>query len=103
MKVNRNENVKFFFKEFNDVLMERSVNRNDESNYTELRFAFPSFFYFEGIAALIVQLDAFDEFPELKKEASKFMVESFQIAPFMAERDTLMAMVYIYLRRREKR
>lgn len=103
MKVNRNENVKFFFKEFNDVLMERSVNRNDESNYTELQFAFPSFFYFEGIAALIVQLDEFDEFPELKKEASKFMVESFQIAPFMAERDTLMAMVYIYLRRKEKR
>ena len=83
--------------------MERLVNRNDESNYTELQFAFPSFFYFEGIAALIVQLDEFDEFPELKKEASKFMVESFQIAPFMAERDTLMAMVYIYLRRKEKR
>ena len=66
-----------------------------------LQFTFPTFFYFEGVAALIAQLDEFDEFPEMKDEAIKFMVESFQIAPFMAERDSLMAMVYIYMRRKE--
>ncbi len=101
--VNRSERVAFFFKEFNSVLMERTINKNDALNLAVLQFTFPGFFYFEGVAALIAQLDEFAEFPEMKKEAIKFMVESFQIAPFMAERDSLMAMVYIYLRRKENR
>lgn len=99
--VNRSEKAAFFFKEFNSVLMERTVNKSDVSNLAVLQFTFPTFFYFEGVAALIAQLDEFDEFPEMKDEAIKFMVESFQIAPFMAERDSLMAMVYIYMRRKE--
>lgn len=97
--VNENENISFLFKEFNSVLMERTINKNEVLN---LKFTFPTFFYFEGIAALIAQLDEFDEFPDIKKVAIKFMVESFQIAPFIAERDVLMSMVYIYMRRKEK-
>ena len=99
----RNSEVDSFFKEFNSVLMERAVNKSDISNMTSVQFTFPTYFYFEGIAALIVQLDEFNEFPEMKKEAVKFMVGSFQVAPFMSERDVLMAMSYIYLRRKERR
>lgn len=99
----RNSKADSFFKEFNSVLMERAANKSDISNMTSVQFTFPTYFYFEGIAALIAQLDEFNEFPEMKKEAVKFMVGSFQVAPFMSERDVLMAMSYIYLRRKEKR
>lgn len=99
----RNSKADSFFKEFNSVLMERVANKSDISNMTSVHFTFPAYFYFEGIAALIAQLDEFNEFPEMKKEAVKFMVGSFQVAPFMSERDVLMAMSYIYLRRKERR
>ena len=99
----RNSKADSFFKEFNSVLMELVANKSDISNMTSVHFTFPAYFYFEGIAALIAQLDEFNEFPEMKKEAVKFMVGSFQVAPFMSERDVLMAMSYIYLRRKERR
>lgn len=99
--VNSIGNVAIFFEEFNSILMERIANKSDMLNSDISRFTFPKFFYFEGIAAFISQLRELDEVPDVKKEAIKFMTESFQIAPFMAERDVLMAMVYIYLRRKE--
>lgn len=99
----RNSEADMFFKEFNSVLMERTWNKSDISNMISVQFTFPTYFYFEGIAALIVQLDEFNEFPEIKNEAVQFMVGSFQVAPFMSERDILMAMSYIYLRRKERR
>ena len=99
----RNSEADSFFKEFNSVLMERTVNKSDILNMTSVQFTFPTYFYFEGIAALIAQLDEFNEFPEMKKEAIKCMVGSFQGAPIMSERDVLMAMSYIYLRRKERR
>lgn len=99
----RNDKTDKFFREFNDILVERIANRSEAANITSVQFTFPNFFYFEGIAALIAQLDEFDEFPEMKKEAVRFMVGSFRVAPFMSERDVLMAMCYIYLRRKECR
>ena len=77
------------------------ASRNDISSSTVSIFTFPTYFYFEGLASLIAQLNEFDKYPEMKKEAIRFMNEAFQIAPFMSERDALMAMVYIYLKRKE--
>lgn len=99
----RNSQSDEFFKGFNNVLMERTTDKNDMTNMMSVQFTFPTFFYFEGIAALIAQLDEFNEFPEMKKEAVRFMVGAFQVAPFMSERDVLMSMCYIYLKRKESR
>ncbi|GEM_PF-2085224 len=101
--VNREVDMAYFLKEYNTVLMERAANKNDVQSADVSQFAFPTYYYFGGIAALIAQLDEFNTFPEMKVEAVRFMVESFQIAPFIAERDTLMAAVYIYLRRKERK
>ena len=100
--VNREVDMAYFLNEYNTVLMERASNKNDVQSADVSQFAFPTYYYFGGIAALIAQLDEFNTFPEMKVEAVRFMVESFQIAPFIAERDTLMAAVYIYLRRKER-
>ena len=99
--VNKNESVAFFLNEYNSVLMERTVNKGDVSEYRVSQFTFSTYFYFEGIAALIAQLNEFNKFPEVKKEANSFIIRSFQVAPLMAERDVMMAMVYVYLRRKE--
>ena len=102
LTANKEADIAYFLKEYNTVLMERTVNKNDVQSAAVSQFAFPTYYYFEGIAALIAQLDEFNAFPEMKEEAVQFMIESFQIAPFIAERDTLMAAVYIYLRRKER-
>lgn len=103
LSFNKNTEIAFFFKNYNSVLQERTTNKEDVSGTSVSQFTFPTFFYFVGIAALIVQLDEFNDLPEIKKAANKFMVNAFQIAPFISERDTLMASMYIYLKRKETR
>ena len=102
LTANRDSSVAYFLGEYDAVLVERIPNKNDIQSAPDLEFNYPTYFYFEGIAALIAQLDEFNAFPEMKEEAVRFMVESYQIAPFITERDTLMAAVYIYLRRKER-
>ena len=101
LSVKKDKEIAVFLKEYDDVLVERMASRNDISSSTVSIFTFPTYFYFEGLASLIAQLNEFDKYPEMKKEAIRFMNEAFQIAPFMSERDALMAMVYIYLKRKE--
>lgn len=103
LSFNRNPDIAFFFKDYNTVLLERTTSKGDTSGTSVSQFTFPTFFYFVGIAALIVQLDEFNDLPEIKNVANKFMVNAFQIAPFISERDTLMASMYIYLKRKESR
>lgn len=63
----RNSKADSFFKEFNSVLMERVANKSDNIKYDVSTFYIPAYFYSEGIAALIAQLDEFNEIPRDEK------------------------------------
>ncbi|WP_029201081.1 hypothetical protein [Oribacterium sp. NK2B42] len=90
----RDEQIGTYVKEYNNVLQKRTSG--DPTG-----FSLPNFFYFEALSALLVSLDVPQKYNGIKEEARNFMVNAFEIAPYMAERDLIMAALFVYLRRKE--
>jgi hypothetical protein len=90
----RDPKIGFYLNGYNIILLKRTSNNVSG-------FSFPTFFYFQGLAALIVILEDNENTVEIKKAANRFMVTAFQVAPYLSERDALMASLYIYLKQKE--
>lgn len=80
--------------EYDNSLFERTDR--DVSYYT-----IPGYFYMQGLAALMLELQLSVDYYIFKNEANKFMHESLQIAPYLSERDIFMAALYVYMRKKE--
>ena len=90
----RDEIIGIYVKEFNKVIQKRASG--DPTN-----FSIPNFFYFEALSALIISLNIPQKYVEIKEKASEYLVNAFEVAPYMAERDVIMAALFVYLRRKE--
>ena len=81
-------------KHYNNALKRRTTN-------DEMRFSLPNYFYFVGLASIIIQMPCSGEICEKIAESEQFLVHAFRIAPHMVERDVLLASLYMYLKRKE--
>ena len=79
---------------YNNALKRRTTN-------DEMRFSLPNYFYFVGLASIIIQMPCSGEICEKIAESERFLVHAFRIAPHMVERDVLLASLYMYLKRKE--
>ncbi len=93
--VKKNEDIGYLIREYDVALSRRS-----SGNYTT--FSLPNYFYFIGLAALIIQMPAPQNMTELWQNARRFYVNALPIAPHITERDFLMASTFLYLRKKER-
>lgn len=93
--VKKNEDIGYLVREYDVVL-----SRRGSGNYTT--FSLPNYFYFVGLAALLIQMPTPQTMSELWQDARRFYVNALPIAPYITERDFLMASTFIYLRKKER-
>ena len=89
-----NKQIGSVIRNYNNALKRRTTN-------DEMRFSLPNYFYFVGLASIIIQMPCSGEICEKIAESEQFLVHAFRIAPHMVERDVLLASLYMYLKRKE--
>jgi hypothetical protein len=89
-----NKQIGSVIRNYNNALKRRTTN-------DEMRFSLPNYFYFVGLASIIIQMPCSGEICEKIAESERFLVHAFRIAPHMVERDVLLASLYMYLKRKE--
>ncbi|SFP59342.1 hypothetical protein SAMN04487928_10484 [Butyrivibrio proteoclasticus] len=90
----RMDNNGKYLAEYDAVLMNRTAGES-------MGFALPNYFYFVAIAALVTRMDVPGEYGNIKDEANMFMINAFEWAPYISERDMIMASLFLYLRKKE--
>ena len=94
-RAKKDETIGLYFKEYDEALSRRGTG-----NFNE--FSLPNYFYFVGLAALIIQMPCPESLEEIWETANTFFITALPIAPYMTERDYLMASTFLYLRKKER-
>ena len=94
ISLKRMENWGRYLSEYDSVLMNRTAGES-------MGFSLPNYFYFVALAALITRMDVPGEYGNIKDEANIFMINAFEWASYIAERDMIMASLFLYLRKKE--
>lgn len=82
-----------YFNDYDTVLRQRTPDIESDDAYA-------TYFYFEGVASIIW---ATDRFNDLLDSSKRYLVDALTIAPHMAERDIMLAALYVYMKKREDR
>ena len=86
---------------FGKYLVEYDAVLKSRASGESVQFSLPNYFYFVALAAFITRIDAPGECRAIKDEANKYMIDSFRFAPLIAERDIIMASLFLFLRKKE--